>query len=314
MTKIRRKQNDPYLEAHIANIKTYDNFYLRLAQIALSMFEWENLPVSMNGQWLEWCLFSQGMAALLYTKEYGFINTQATVRGKLNIYGLPISLECYSFGFNQARKVYDGLQSPLGKEEECILVDNMLERIPTLPTLELFAMRLTEAQRSEDVNIKAQKTPIVILTEEKKRLTVINAYEQISGNTPVVIGDKNSLDLEGYKVLDTKPPYVADKLQLYRRKIWQEALEFLGVNCIVDQKKERLVADEANGNNEVINLNMQNFLVPRQRACRYFNEKYGLVGTDKEISVKVRSDLLNTIKKANSVVSDLISSDESDNV
>ena len=54
----------------------------------------------------------------------------------------------------------------------------------------------------------------------------------------------------------------------------------------------------------MINLNLQAMLAPRQEACRQFNEKFGLVGTDKEISVRVRSDLHNIIKNAQSIVND----------
>lgn len=69
-------------------------------------------------------------------------------------------------------------------------------------------------------------------------------------------------------------------------------------------KKERLIQDEANSNNELINLNLQSFLAPRQLACKQFNEKFGFTGTDKEISVRVRSDLHNIIKREQSVVKD----------
>ena len=69
-------------------------------------------------------------------------------------------------------------------------------------------------------------------------------------------------------------------------------------------KKERLITDEANSNNELINLNLQSYLAPRLEACRQFNEKFGLTGTDKEISVRVRSDLHNIIKNAQSIVQD----------
>ena len=53
-------------------------------------------------------------------------------------------------------------------------------------------------------------------------------------------------------------------------------------------------------------------LAPRLEACRQFNEKYGLTGTDKEISVRVRSDLKNIIKMEQSVVSDYIDNKQID--
>lgn len=80
---------------------------------------------------------------------------------------------------------------------------------------------------------------------------------------------------------------------------------FYGINNIIVDKKERLITDEANSNNELINLNLQSYLAPRQEACKQFNELFGLTGTDKEISVRVRSDLHNLVKNLESSVSDL---------
>lgn len=117
-------------------------------------------------------------------------------------------------------------------------------------------------------------------------------------------GDKKNLNPESIRSIKTDAPFVADKIMQYKKEIWNEALTFLGINNIMVDKKERLITDEANSNNELINLNLQSYLAPRQKACKQFNEKYGLIGTDKEISVRVRSDLHNIIKNAESVVND----------
>jgi hypothetical protein len=170
--------------------------------------------------------------------------------------------------------------------------------------MELFAYRLYEAERSSDVNIKAQKFPNIVLTDDKQLLTLKNVYSQIDGNEPVIYADKKNLQPDSIKVLKTDAPFIADKLQEYKKEIFNEALTFLGINNIMVEKKERLISDEANSNNELINLNLQSYLAPRQEACRQFNEKFNLTGTDKEISVRVRSDLRNVIKNAQSVVSD----------
>ena len=90
----------------------------------------------------------------------------------------------------------------------------------------------------------------------------------------------------------------------YKKEIWNEALQFLGINSLQTEKKERLITDEASSNNELINLNLQSMLIPRQEACKQFNKLFGLEGTDKEISVRVRSDLYNIIKQEESVITD----------
>ena len=129
-------------------------------------------------------------------------------------------------------------------------------------------------------------------------------YSQYDGNKPVIFGDKNQLQDGVIKAITTEAPYIADKVIEYKKEIWNEALTFLGINNIAVNKKERLVTDEANYNNELTNLNLQSFLIPRQEACKQFNELFGLTGTDKEISVRVRSDLFNVIKQEDSIVKD----------
>ena len=180
--------------------------------------------------------------------------------------------------------------------------------------MELFALRLYEAEQTAMVNIKAQKTPVLLLMDEKQRLTMENIYSQYDGNKPVIFGDKNSLGENVIKAINTQAPFIADKIIDYKKEIWNEALTFLGINNIMVDKKERLITDEANSNNELINLNLQSYLAPRQEACRQFNEKFGFTGTDKEISVRVRSDLHNIIKNAQSIVQDFKEQENIENI
>jgi hypothetical protein len=79
-------------------------------------------------------------------------------------------------------------------------------------------------------------------------------------------------------------------------------LTVLGINNL-GEKRERLISDETNSNNELINMNLMSYLTPRKQACKEFNEKFGLTG-DKAIDVRVRSDLDNLIKREMSSVKD----------
>ena len=180
--------------------------------------------------------------------------------------------------------------------------------------MELFAFRLYEASRVCDINITSQKTPVLLVADETQRLFLENLYQQYNGNQPFIFGDKDQLGENTIKCINTQAPYVADKITEYKKEIWNEALTFLGVNNIMLEKKERLVTDEANSNNELINLNLESFLAPRLEACRQFNEKYGLTGTDKEISVRVRSDLYNIIKKEMSTTTELLDNKETEEI
>lgn len=307
----RKYRNYQFKDSLMINDATFTLYLDIFKRLALSIFEWVNLPNSMDEIWLEKCLYYNGQAAFLKDKNYGFINTNCCSNGDINIYGLPTNLNCYSIGYQSSRKLYTGLiegLSDLQKNQrdyyECILVQNNWERTPTAGSMELFALRIYEAERSSDVNIKAQKTPILLLVDEKQRLSIMQLYNQYNGNQPFIFGDKNNLGIDNMKAINTEAPFVADKLQEYKKEIFNEALTFLGINNIIIDKKERLITDEANSNNELINLNLQSFLAPRMRACKQFNEKFGFTGTKNEISVRVRSDLHNIIKSAQSIITD----------
>lgn len=297
--------------AEALNVFTENDYLERLSIIALSRFEWQNLPASMDQRYLEWCLFMFGQAAILKTKDYGFINTKATTAGEINIYGLPTEINCYSFGeFNEKRKVYTGLlkdsEGNVINDDygEAILVMNNYFRTGNLQTLQLFANRLTEATRSIDVNVQNQKYPLLILTDQNQLLSMKQVYRQMATNEPVIYGSKKALTLEDIKVLKTDSPYVADKLTEYKNKVWDEALIYLGIQ-VIDEKKERLVESEASQNNEVTNLNLQSALITRQQAAKELNERFGL-----NVSVKVRSDLNNVVKTQLSTVADWVDKDE----
>lgn len=303
MTKKIRKvpPKDAFRDAIVMNNQTYIDYLERMKKICLSMFEWTNLPPSMSSRFLEMCLFYNGQAALLYSDDYGYINTMAADGGYINIYGLPTEVVCYSYRFNERRSLYT---TDTGEEkgQECILVLNNYERIPTTASVSLFAYRLAEAQRTADVNIKAHRTPILITTDQKQYFTLKKMYEEFDGNTPAIFADKNLISPDALKAIKTDAPFIINDIMEYKREIWNEFLTTMGLQNL-SEKKERLISSEVDSNNEVINMNLQALLIPRKEACKQFNEKYGLMG-DKAIDVRVRSDLYNIIKQYESITSD----------
>lgn len=166
--------------------------------------------------------------------------------------------------------------------------------------MELFALRLYEAERTADVNIKAQKTPALLIGDESFKLSMKNLWNKINGNEPVIFGDKKQLSSDVIRSIKIDAPFIADKVMDYKKEIWNEALTYLGINNIMISKKERLITDEANSNNELINMNLQSRLAPRKFACKQFNELFGT-----NIDVRVRSDLRNVIKNLDSTITDL---------
>lgn len=302
MKRLKKKSLSPEFEdAQLLNTATYFDYLERMKKICLSMFEWQNLPDTMNARYLEMCLYYKGQAALLKDETYGFINTQAADSGYINIYGLPTLLNCWSYSYNSQRNLYVP-DSDDTENDSCILVMNTFERVPTCSTIELFAQRLAEAQRTVDINISAQRTPVLILTDKNQEFSLKNMYAQYEGNSPVIFGDKNQLNTDTIRTIDTDAPMIVDKIMDYKREIWNEFLSTIGVSNL-SEKRERMVTAETDSNNELVNLNLQSFLIPRQQACEEFNKLFNLTG-DKAISVRVRSDLYNIVKQYDSIAND----------
>jgi hypothetical protein len=197
---------------------------------------------------------------------------RCTPSGELNSYDEPLSYVAYSPVYNHTFR-----------RDECVLIRNNLIERPTNETVLLFASRLTETERTIDVNVKAQKTPNITQCDEKTRLSLLNIWNQYNGNEPLIVADK-SLNPDAIKVFKTDAPYVVDKLQIYKQQLWNEVLTFFGINNANNDKRERLITDEVNANNEVIDINADVMLLTRQKACEDINAMYGL-----NVSVEMRN-------------------------
>lgn len=291
--------NLSFLGSSIINDATFIDYYNRLCQIALNMFTWENMPSSMNQEYLEQTLFYFGKAAFLYDKNLGYINTKCSSNGQVNLYGLPTKFNCYSFDYQEHRKLYTGLKPDADEKDttQAILIRNNIDMTSTAQSVELFAYRLYNAERTMDTNIILQKMPFFIACEDSQKLTFQNLFSQIEGNKIVIFGEKNGADLNSIRAIKTETPFICDKLSDYKKEIWNDFLTFLGINNLQVEKKERLISDEANSNNEVINYNLMARLKYRQIACEEFNDLFGT-----NISVKLNSDLKNIIKQTESII------------
>ena len=254
-----------FCESLYMNNRTYIQYYNRLTELALSMFEWKNLPDTVDPRFLEMCLFGDGMAVFFEDEVLGYLCLQCTISGKLNVYRIPTKRRAYAT---------NGYQKNLDEKNSVIIFNNYLHTNSMLD-VEMFSKRLYNLDRAIDVNANAQKTPILIQCDESQRLTMKNLYKEYEGNAPFIFGTK-ALDTTGLKVLNTGAPYVADKLYQLKTQIWNEALTYLGISNINTQKKERMITDEVTRNQGGVVASRYSRLESRRQACKQINDMFGL--------------------------------------
>ncbi len=263
-------------ESALLNNRTYLQYYNRLLELAINMYEWKNLPDTVDERFLELTLFSDGMAVFFQDDGgLGYLCLQCMIGGELDVYRIPIDRTAYAT---------NGYQMRLDNQNSVIIFNNYTHTNSMLD-VEMYARRLYEIERTIDVNVKAQKTPVLIRATENQRLTMKNLYMQYDGNEPFIFGDKQ-LDMDGIKVLKTDAPYVADKLNILKRQIWNEALTYLGIENSNTEKRERLVSDEITSNLGGVVAQRFCRLNARRKAAEQINKMFGL-----DIQVDYREEI-----------------------
>lgn len=285
-------QRPPWIEnAKYFTSVTYSTWFNRLYNIAISRFEWLNLPDTCNEKFIEQVLFFNGfMVGYKDTALNSFLIMPCTNNSVLDIFGYPAKVNAYGYNGYMAQNLTP-YTITLGQEStraDAALLYANYSRCPDLPAVLYFARKLTKIDRTIDVNINVQKTPYIISCGENQRLTVANMFKQVDNFEPAIITTK-FYGLNGEKpinVMDLKPPFVADKMQTLKRQVYQEALTYLGIEANTSEKAERQVTEELTANMGETESMRQSPLASRKQFCKEFNKIYGT-----NIDVKFRSDL-----------------------
>ncbi len=278
--------------AMLINDKTFVDYNDRLRMLATSLFTWENLDkIAGTGasNFLEQVLYEDGRACFVKDDKLGFLALRVQPNDKYNVYNLPIKVMATSFEYN---KQYNF--------DDIVYIKNNVLQKPTSASLQLFAYRLYETERTIDVNLIAQKTPVLIEGDTKTILTLKNVYEKYTGNTPFIFGNKQFDISNKLNVLKTDAPYLIDKLDIHKHQIFNDALTILGIDNANTDKKERLITNEVESNEQLVNYYLNCWYKTRKDACDEINEKF-LQENDDKIKIVLNKDiidLLNTTENA----------------
>ena len=254
----------PFWNSAKANNSTFLQYYNRLTDLAISQFEWTNLPPTCDARFLELALFADGMAVFFKDEILGYLTLQTMIGGPLDVYRIPIIRRAYAS---------NGYNVELDNTNSVLIFNNNLH-INSLLDIEMYAWRLYEIQRAIDVNVKGQKTPKVLTCEESQRLTLVNLMKKYDGNQPFIFGKKGLA--QQLETLDISTPYVSDKLQVLKQLVWDEAMTYLGISNSNTSKRERLNTAEIRTSMGDVEAQRYTRLSERERACDKINAMFGL--------------------------------------
>ena len=261
--------------AQISNNLTFSYFYYKLMLVAKALFEWEGLPNNMESRWIENYLFRDGTCLFYKDPKMGFMVAGLAQQGGINCYNDPTTVLPVAPNY-----VYEGEQLING--DNCYVIRNNDAMLPEFAVVRYYAYKLTNVDRAIDVNIEALKTPTIIKCTDKQRLSLKNAINQRRDNEPVMYIDE-SLDMNAITTLDLNPPMVFKDLQTHKHMLLNDFFTDIGVDNANMDKRERMVANEIEANNEQVKAFEDVLLRSREEAVKQINRIFGL-----NISVKRR--------------------------
>lgn len=261
-----RNKNDQFFRSSIDSSYSYMNYFDQLLEIAIGRFTWKNLPETVDERFLELKLCTNGCSLFFEDDVIGFAALPVLLGGQRNVYDVPIMRTAYA---------NNGFQAKRTDSNSVIIWNNQIRNNNYIKLLE-FAKDLYELDQIIMINARAQKTPIMLLSDEKQRLTLKNLYLKYDGNQPFIFGNKSDLNPQSIQALSTGAPYVADKIYDLKANIWNEALTFLGIPNVSVNKKERLITDEVSRAQGGVFASRYSALNARKQACKEINNMFNL--------------------------------------
>lgn len=262
-----------------------ENMYLRvLSELAMNRFKWMGLPDSVNPRFLEQCLFYQALAVFFDDERYGYLALKGSGQNYLNYQNDPTGFMV--FGNNYSH-------SALGLKD-CVPIWANYMRIPDIDIVMVYANRLANFDRTLEINSLNARRTKVIAYPENLRLSVENINRQIDEGQNAIRVTGPMGDMEFMSALDLGiNPDAIEKLDIVRARQWNVCMGLLGIDFGNQDKKERMVSDEVNANNEQTdNMKFVN-LNARQQACEQINAMFGLsVSVDYNTNIAEQAELI----------------------
>lgn len=244
---------------YLNTLSTLNLWRDRLASLTVSAVVWENLPPSIDVRYLEYELFYHGKI-IFFIADDQLVCLSGFGTSLPNLYNVPTQ---------RTVNANNGFTANLTDLNSVICYNDILRK-PGAVSANIYANRLAELDSAIDVNIKAQKTPVLLRASKLSELSVKNAYLQLDGNSPA-IAITEDWDDNAIKALNTEAPFHAPDMRSLQHDLLCEYMQSIGIANGGNYKAERLVSSEVATNNAGVAVQRRSRLLPRQQAAEMIN-------------------------------------------
>ena len=211
-------------------------------------------------------LFLDGVICVTDTEVVG-VPLQTGYYG-INIYNHPTNC-------NIANPILGNLDRTI--DEDCVLIKLQYDFSGIRRMLDRYSYMLASCDSAICVNLMNSKVAFIgLATSKAQAASMKRMYDLISAGHPAVFVKGDQISEESFFFNHVKESYIADDIQLLKRKIVNEFLTDIGVNNANLDKRERLNSEEVNANNEEVELNVEHWLSNMREGFKKVKKLYNI--------------------------------------
>lgn len=264
-----KKNNKGYITIQ----ELYLHYKERIENVALTQFEWHNLPDTVDRWYMERTLLYNGSVAFYYAKDLqGWMATNYTWKG-LTPYGYPADIKGVATASWDGKTSHNGTFDVEGDKWE-ICFDNMTHG-SLWKTIDTYARQLARIHMTINNNLMQQYRPYLVVTDNQSpqlKKTMDAFFDEASTFAEnMLIG----FDPDTIKTLSTNVPYLVNDLQQAFENTWRRCMSELGVTGGTS-KRERMLNEELVMNRQEDEIKLNSRLMNRVELCNKLNKRFGL--------------------------------------
>lgn len=267
-------------ETGLLSFQSLFNFYRnKCYRMLFGAFDFQGIPDNWDFEYFITNLFSYGYVGICDT-SIGVVPLACGLTG-INAFNHPTTAMF-------ANPVLGSFEKSLYSDnpsDACALVRIQYDYHGANHLISKYASQLAEIDNSISVNLRNTKVAQILFADGKQQAaTLQKMYKDIDNGKPVVAIKTDALTPESVYFNHVRETYIASDLQLLKADIINDFLTDIGLNNTNIQKRERLIVDEVNANNEEIKSNVEHWLDTINRGFERANKVFNL-----SLSVRLRS-------------------------
>ena len=266
---IKELLNDFFAQkpADVDGVMNTSAYYYRLYLLKklFGRFTFEKIPDGWDEDYMLETLFLNGFFTVCDTSA-GVLPLKCGLTG-INVFEKPTQIIV-------ANPVLGNFERTI--DVDCVVVQLQPNYEGVYPMINRYATMLAMCDSSIAVNLMNTKGTFLFGAANKAQAeTLKQMYDKIASGEPAVfVGD--GLNKESFYLIPAKQNFIADDVQILKRKIINEFLTEIGINNSNLDKRERLTDNEVEANDQEVISNIQCWIDNITWGIRKVNQMFGL--------------------------------------